>query len=95
MSEKKLRLRQDKEGKRINGKKMLAANITHAEAQKLSNAGFKAWFIEVDAKVHPCESERPAEVKTMQRVPSTSKPEAEGIKEAPKTKKSDSDEQPQ
>ena len=56
-----LRLSHGKEGQRINGKGPIlrAVNVTHAQAQELSNKGFASWFIFCDAATHPCESERP------------------------------------
>ena len=55
----KLTLCDAKEGKRLEGKLMYAATVTHDQAQALSNKGYAAWFKWVDADKHPNPSERP------------------------------------
>lgn len=54
----KLRLCDAKEGKRLEGKLMFAASVTHDQAQDLSNKGHASWFKWVDADKHPNPSER-------------------------------------
>lgn len=54
----KLTLCDAKEGKRLEGKLMYAASVTHDQAQDLSNRGYASWFKWVDADKHPNPSER-------------------------------------
>lgn len=83
----KLRLAYAKEGKRINqkGPQLFAENITHDEAQALSNKGFASWFIYCDAENHPNPAERPSPKATEASAPkedkATKKPGSEKLEE--------------
>ena len=58
-TEKKLRLKPSREGQRLNGKQLFAADLTHDQCQELCNSGNVSWFMWCDAAEHPCQSERP------------------------------------
>jgi len=74
MAEKKLRLKDSKNGKRLDGKLLLVDQVTHEQAQALSNRGYANWFRLVPANEHPCVQEREKAAKDHQESRSNQKP---------------------